>query len=392
VGSQHEDAGRRSRRASAGRSAERREDAVVRRLQALGADLATTPTADHRAATRARLVAMAAVRPPAPDAAASGPTSLRRGLLSGGASDPRWRTRATAGLAGAALSVSTFGGLLAASQGAGPSDLLYDVKRGGERAQLALAGDARGSTLLDFATTRLTELSELTQGGVAVLPAAAGSTTVLAAGAASGVVVDTLAVMDDQTAEGAWWVTTRSVTSGEEAGLTELASWAADQAAGLAALGGAVPITAGPALDASTDLVAAVADRATGLSEALGCATGPATSGTDELGPLPAACPSPTSRSGTDGGPRIDPAPPPPAPSAGAQAAEPPPAGAAAVGPAPRAANDGPPGRDGGHLRAPYLPSGPRTSIPGPAPPSAPPVVDLPLPVCVSTLGLPVLC
>jgi hypothetical protein len=42
-----------------------REDAVVRHLQRLGSQLAESPAEDRRAATRDRLVAMAAVRPTA---------------------------------------------------------------------------------------------------------------------------------------------------------------------------------------------------------------------------------------------------------------------------------------------------------------------------------------
>src|SRR4029453_17152493 len=44
-----------------------REDAVVARLQALATDLDGEPDPAFRAATRARLVAMAAVRTPAPE-------------------------------------------------------------------------------------------------------------------------------------------------------------------------------------------------------------------------------------------------------------------------------------------------------------------------------------
>ena len=289
MGRQHDQSSPRAGRTSSAPP----EDAVVGRLQALGAELATTPAAAYRNATRARLVAMAAVRA-APEDAAAGPTGPRlRRLRVTGASAPRWRTRETAGLAGAALSVTTVGGLLAASQGTAPGDLLYGVKRSGERTQVALASDTtRGRTLLDLASTRLTELSELTQDGAAqpVATGPAGGTTALAAGAASGVVLDTLATMDDQTTRGAWWVATTSVAAGRAGDLTALASWAADQETGLAALGDGAPTAVAPALAASADLAAAVADRATGLVEALGCATGPATSGTDDLGPRPAPC------------------------------------------------------------------------------------------------------
>jgi hypothetical protein len=141
------------------------EEALVARLRSLSTGLAVTPDEEFRAATRARLVAMAAVRTPAAEApvrrapAAAG--RLRRLLAAPDVAASRWRTRLTAGLAGAALTVTALGGLLGAAQGARPGDLLYDLKRGGEQTQLALAGDSRGTTLLGFASTRLEELQEL---------------------------------------------------------------------------------------------------------------------------------------------------------------------------------------------------------------------------------------
>src|SRR4051812_20270503 len=88
-----------------------REDAVVARLHALAPHLDGEPSPEFRAATRARLVAMAAVRPPAP-----APASRLQRLLAGRAPDaapPRWRTRLTAGIAGAALTVTAAAALVA---------------------------------------------------------------------------------------------------------------------------------------------------------------------------------------------------------------------------------------------------------------------------------------
>lgn len=388
-------------------SAPAREDALVARLQSLGTLLAEHPDDRHRAATRARLVAMAAVRTPAAGAVRSPVAPRLRRLVAAGR-----RSRLTAGLAGAALTVGALGGVLAASQGAAPGDLLYEVKRGGERTQLALAGDAtRGPTLLDFASTRLTELTEL------------------ARAADTGLVVDTLGTMDGQTTRGAAEVTSRSVEAADPTALSALATWAAGQESGLRALTGAVPEPAGPALAGSTDLVAAVAERATALVAALACTAGPPAAGADELGPLPAPCPSAPSRTATRGGTGGDasvaaapgqgaaapatgaadadtaepgPAPvpggtaPSPVPGTGASASGVPSAGApsAAPGEAPAPAGrtpsaaGGAPGRGGLELPRPSPPRG----TPTPAGPSTPPVVDLPLPVCVSALGLPVLC
>ena len=115
------------------------EQALVARLQALSTELAAAPDPQYRAATRQRLVAMAAVQ--APGTAGRRPPArvgvLRRVLA--GSTSSRRRSRLTAGLAGAALTVTALGGLLAAAQGARPGDLLHDLKRGGEQTQLSRA-------------------------------------------------------------------------------------------------------------------------------------------------------------------------------------------------------------------------------------------------------------
>jgi hypothetical protein len=279
------------------------EDALVERLRSLESELAAFPDEDFRAATRARLVAMAAVREPVATAAVRRPATARRTLrrlFAPGADAPatRWRGRLTAGLAGAALTVTALGGLLAGSQGARPGDLLYDVKLGGEHTQLALASDStRGRTLLDFASTRLEELTALTREGASALPAAGaaapGTQTLLAAGPGVALVVDTLVTMDQQTTQGSWWLTTQAVPASDRVALSALSDWARHQSAGLAGLAPAIPAPARPAFTTAADLVTAVAARAAALQEAVSCAGGPGTGGTDELGPVPAACPAP---------------------------------------------------------------------------------------------------
>ena len=80
-----------------------REDAVITALRELAPHLDGEPDPAFRAATRARLVAMAAVRSPEPERV----RGLRR-LLAGRGDDtglPRLRSRLTAGVAGAALTV-----------------------------------------------------------------------------------------------------------------------------------------------------------------------------------------------------------------------------------------------------------------------------------------------
>ncbi|MEU2347212.1 DUF5667 domain-containing protein [Modestobacter sp. NPDC049651] len=271
-----------------------REALVLTRLATLSTDLAGTdlvPAVDEgfRRAARQRLVAMAAVRDAGVRSPAARPSRLRRLVTAGR------RSRLTAGLAGAAVALTALGGLLAAAQGAGPGDLLYDVKRGGERTQLALAGDSsRGSTLLEFASTRLRELDALARQSTTALPAGtapAGRQVVLAAGADPALVVDTLRTMDGQTTEGTWWSATSAVEDRDPARLTELTRWATGQRRGLADVADALPQQTGEALTASEQLLTAVLGRADGLRAALACAGGPATDGADDLGPVPAPCP-----------------------------------------------------------------------------------------------------
>jgi hypothetical protein len=269
-----------------------REEAVVARLHQLAPHLDGEPDPAFRTATRARLVAMAAVRTPAPEPV----TGLER-FLAGRAVDAapsRWRTRLTAGLAGAALTVTAAASLVALADGARPGDVLYELKRGTEQTQLALAGDSRGETLLGFASTRLTELETLVGEGPTALPAVgsagAGDTTVLAAGADPELVVSTLETMDDQTAEGAAWLTDRAVTSGNDAPLDGLAGWVTAQTDGLATLRPQFPGAAEDAVSRSLALLTDIAARTEGLRTALDCASGPAVGGSDGLGPVPAAC------------------------------------------------------------------------------------------------------
>ncbi|WP_138761131.1 hypothetical protein, partial [Modestobacter altitudinis] len=278
----------------------RSEEALVERLQALSAAHAATPDEEFRAATRARLVAMAAVRTPAAAGATRRPPArgrtLRR-LLAGSADAPapRWRTRVTAGLTGAALTLATLGGLLALAQGARPGDLLYDLKRGSEQTQLALAGNDRGLTLLGLATTRLDELGQLVGVQPHAAPAAGTAPSgggMLAAGPDVRLVVDTLQTMDAQTAEGTAALTAAALARSDTGALTVLTGWADEQQAGIDRLSRAVPTGAEGALAASRDLAARVAVRGGGLGRALDCPGGPSTAGTDELGPRPAPCPA----------------------------------------------------------------------------------------------------
>lgn len=278
-----------------------REEMVVARLHALAPHLDGEPDPAFRAATRARLVAMAAVRSPEPEPA----TGLKRLLAARPreAVRPRWRTRLTAGLAGAALTVTAAASLVALADDARPGDVLYGLKRGTEQTELALAGDARGTTLLGFASTRLSELRELVDAPNA-LPAAGArdgaAGPVLAAGADPELVISTLETMDDQTTEGTAWLTDRAVTFADAKPLDELSVWVVAQTDGLTELAPQLPDAAGAAVENSLTLLSAVSTRADALRVTLGCPSGPAVGTADHLGPTPGTCRTDTAR--TPGG------------------------------------------------------------------------------------------
>ena len=376
------------------RSGPARDDVVVARLHELAPALDGEPDPAFRAATRARLVAMAAVRTPEPE-----PVTGGRRLLAVRASDAaptRWRSRLTAGLAGAAMSVTALAALVAVSTDARPGDALYAIKRGTEQTHLALAGDARGETLLDLAATRLGELAELGDADPTLL-------------------LDTLRTMDDQTTEGAAWLTARAVSTEDAGPLEVLESWTTEQADGLSALAPRLPDGTADAARASLGLLSDVAVRLDGLQSTLDCAGGPAVDGADDLGPVPGSCTSQevfTPPGGGPGAPVPDSAPGGPAPSdpSGTPSDPAPVPGGPAVPGGPTAgggSDGGSESRPGGGLEVPpAVPGGPSLPLPsvppelplpsvevpplplpssptlpgqGGLPPSDPPVVDVPL-------------
>jgi hypothetical protein len=169
---------------------------------------------------------------------------------------------------------------------------LYGFKRGTEQTQLALAGDARGRTLLGFASTRLEELS-----------------AVLREEPSADLVDGTLATMDAQTSEGATWLTRRALDTGSSAPLEELAGWTAAQSAGLDDVRSEVPAAAADDAADSADLLVRVDERVGALRLALDCPPGPVTDGSDALGPVPVPCaaPGPSVEDDAPGGGPTDP-------------------------------------------------------------------------------------
>jgi hypothetical protein len=369
-----------------------RETAVVARLEALATRLDGEPDPGYRARARARLVAMAAVRNPEPT-----PSSLRDRLIAVRAVDrppSRWRSRMTAALAGSAVGVTGLAALVAVAAGAQPGDPLYDLKRGTEQTQLALAGDSRGQTLLELARTRLEELE-------------------LLADDADELIRRTLRTMDAQTTEGAALLTGHAVQAGNPETLDELARWTAEQSAGLDAIRSDAPEGAAADFAGSAGLLDELTVRAAALRSALECSAGPAVVGDDALGPVPGLCP-------TDAPPPVageSPAPAPSVPEPADPGAGTPPEVDAGT-PATPSTPDGrpgatppPPGQSGGPTGGapptpgsvvPTVPTAPPLPLPLPLPlpgsssttspvPTSPPVVAVPLPgpltICLPPLA-----
>lgn len=355
-----------------------REEAVVARLRTLGTALDGEPSPQFRAATRARLVAMAAVRQPAP---APKPWIRRLFERADDRAPSVRRARLTAGLTGAAVAVTAFAGLVAVSSGAHPGDALYGIKRGTEQTQLALTSDStRGRTLLGFASTRLHELQDMARSGFSAAPVAgtgAGGTNgaVLAAGPSSSLVLDTIATMNQQTTEGTYWVTTEAVRNHDPAALGDLSAWARTQSSGLRSLTPQLPQAAQTAAGQALALVDGIQTRSSALSTSLTCPSGPATAGADQLGPVPATCsvnPAIPGQGGTATGQQ-----------SGTSVATPPPGATTNGVPAPSVGGglpgtggSGTSGTPGGGISVPTLPTTPKSSGGGlPSLPSLPTVL-----------------
>jgi hypothetical protein len=331
---------------------------------------------------------MAAVRSPEP--ARRGVVRRLVGARAADGPPPQWRTRVTAGLAGAALAVSALGVLVALSADAQPGDLLYDLKRGTERTQLALAGDDRALTLLQFASTRLDEVGAEQDD--------------------ADLVVQTLAMMDAQTTEGAALLVGSALGSGTSAEVDRLADWSEDQAAELTRLRPRLSGGTAGAARASLGLLDAVQARVIAVRAALDCAPPPPAQGRDDLGPIPGSCDAATTAVPSDpgGAPPVDRGTatggPPASTTAPAPTAAPLPTPASQSSAVPRPHAVPQPGGGSGSPSTgagPALPSIP-LPIPGagggqplPLPPSAatpagtaspPPLVDVPLPICIPRL------
>lgn len=187
-------------------------------------------------------------------------------------------------LVAAVAALLVLGGLsLLLSKDALPGDTLYGVKRAGESAELGLTfgQQAKGEKYLEFATNRLDELAQLSKKD-----------------AGSSAYVTGLADFDTDVSSGVAQLTSLATAGGGEQQLTELRTWATQQATRLDAEQPAIPAAATEQFSQARTLMDKIAERAAALAARLGCYQ--ITSGlTDELGAIPAqaACDAPATTS-----------------------------------------------------------------------------------------------
>ncbi len=227
-------------------------------LEALAA-----PRAEYRSALRTRLVAVASVQ--APVAAPKGRTTTRR--------VPR-RIGVTAG---AMASVVAFVGLGVAGSRSLPGDPFYNLKLSAEELQLGLASgdDGRGAAHLEFAATRLREVTGLRYGRQVLSLGPFGSSRVLASSAGGDALTrrmeTAMADMDAETSSGRRLLERSFRASHRQEPLRLLMSFSEQQDAGLSRLMPALPLLARSRARRSLELVRTVGSDAAALLAATDC-------------------------------------------------------------------------------------------------------------------------
>jgi hypothetical protein len=199
----------------------------------------------------------------------------------------RRSTRLMSSLVTGACAVLLLGALtVLLSRGALPGEMLYGIKRASEGAEIGLTSgqEAKGLKHLDFAATRLEEVSDLI--------ARDGTTAAGPGPVAAGIgpdqarlVLDNLRAFDEQARTG-----TRLILplSAQPTGPSpaELAEWARSQSARLDSLSPSLDTDGRTAAAGSQQMLQRISQRASALGGPRPCTTG---SDSDDLGPLPSA-------------------------------------------------------------------------------------------------------
>ncbi len=244
------------------------------RLQAAAPALAATavPRPEFRAALRTRLLAVATVQAHQASTVQASTAQARRtapvraaGLEAAVSWSRAARARRGVGVAvGAMASVVVVAGVATAGAQSLPGQPFYGVKSAGESFQLRTAdGPAgKGRVHLDQAARRLDEVAQLTRGRGAVALDGPAEGTVVAGGASSRLVVETLADMDASTRAGRRLLLRASRGGVDPRPLAELTTFAARQDGRLSRLVDELPAGAQAAAQESLDLVEDVGDDA----------------------------------------------------------------------------------------------------------------------------------
>lgn len=261
--------------ATAGKGVGAGQLALVERLRAVTPmlDRGAIPTPVFRTALRTRLVAVAAVQPPAPT-----PSPVR---ATAQWSQGRGVQRRLGATAAALAGVIALTGVGVAGSRSLPGAPLYGLKRGVEDVQLALAGDdiAEGTRQLQFAQTRLREVVTLTDGARQVSVGPVASAGLVAAGPlALGGRLDarlraTLTDMDRETRSGYRLLAKAYRRTSRTELLRQLATFSTAQRGELTAVLPALPAGAHQQAAASLALVTVIGDNARALLEGRACPT-----------------------------------------------------------------------------------------------------------------------
>lgn len=261
------------------------------------------PAPEFRAALRQRLVAVAAVQDRTEPAS---PASRVREALSSW----RFRRRLVAVAAGVAV-LGTVAGVGVSASDSLPGDPFYGIKRAAEAVQLATTQgqEAKGKRHLEFAHTRLAEVTALVSTSHALGPASPHAPDAAAAQPPTSTLDATLKDMDAQTRAGANDLLAVFRSSARREPLVALDRFTRTQYAGLRAVLPSLPL---PVQRRAMESLALLRDvwvttynaAATAATSGPGGPTPAATSGSPSRsarhhGPKPATSPAPTPGAGS---------------------------------------------------------------------------------------------
>lgn len=273
------------------------DEQIIARLEAL--PLVAEPDATFRAELRSRLLTMAPDLMAEPEFEAdeideAAGRYAEPAQIGWQRHYPALRKPLLVAASAAAVLVVLLGMSVWLSGNALPGQALYGLKRASENVQLSVThGDAaKGRKYLDFASIRISEAAKLA--GAPASSAGSGKAMADTVSAhAQQLVISTLAAGNADVRSGSRLITSAAVADKDPTELAPLKQFAATQSGKLDALIQTLPkgTAAKSAAKNASNLVAAVAQRATELSVSVGC-TCINPDHTDNLGPTPCtACP-----------------------------------------------------------------------------------------------------